>query len=182
MGGPRCTAMPRTTPIKQISISKVIWVNIKCSFQIMTFSWEKKKVLIWKNSRVKICRSISEGQTKDREAGAGGEGDPQTSAFTSEGNKPQALRIRVGIEFCTTFENTARPSFLFCLLSVPQIGLCVCRRGKTKAICLWRNCLHATCPPSTEVQILVSRGREVVLKGFYWSQWLQCIPESKSIP
>lgn len=31
------------------------------------------------------------------EPGAGGEGDPQTNAFTSEGIKPWALKVRVGL-------------------------------------------------------------------------------------
>lgn len=38
-----------------------------------------------------------EGHCKDGVASAGGEVDPQTNAFTGEGIKPWALRVRVGL-------------------------------------------------------------------------------------
>lgn len=46
---------------------------------------------------MKICQYLFGGHSKDREAGASGEGDPQTNAFTSEGIKPWALKVRVGL-------------------------------------------------------------------------------------
>lgn len=46
---------------------------------------------------MKICQYAFGGHSKDREAGASGEGDPQTNAFTSEGIKPWALKVRVGL-------------------------------------------------------------------------------------
>lgn len=46
---------------------------------------------------MKICQYAFGGHGKDGEAGASGEGDPQTNAFTGEGIKPWALKVRVGL-------------------------------------------------------------------------------------
>lgn len=46
---------------------------------------------------MKICQYAFGGHSKDGEAGASGEGDPQTNAFTGEGIKPWALKVRVGL-------------------------------------------------------------------------------------
>lgn len=62
---------------------------------VRVFLFEIKRVE--EKSWVKICQYSFGGHTKDWEAGASGEGDPQTNAFTSEGIKPWALKVRVGL-------------------------------------------------------------------------------------
>lgn len=60
---------------------------------------------------MKICLFSFEGHGKDGEASAGGKGDAQTNAFTSEGIKPWALRRRGGIELCIPVEKTQKKHF-----------------------------------------------------------------------
>lgn len=68
---------------------------------------------------MKICQYASEGHGKDGEAVASSEGDPQTNAFTSEGIKPWALRVRVGLN-CAGLLKIQRQHLFFPPLNVPD--------------------------------------------------------------
>lgn len=77
---------------------------------------------------VKICQAAFGGHGKDREAGASGEGDPQTNAFTVEGIRPRALKVRVGLN-CASLLKIQQKLF-FWMFQMPQIGSGVCWKEK----------------------------------------------------
>ncbi len=140
-----------------------------------------EKSFFKKESWVKICQDAFGGHSKDREAGASGEGDPQTNAFASEGIKPWALKVRVGLNCATLLKIQQKHLFFPWMFQMPQIGPGVCckKKKKIQSLFYW-SCLRATFPASTEVQIFVSSinlenlpdrvaalyGR---LQGFHWS-------------
>ena len=59
---------------------------------------------------MKICQYAFGGHCKDIEAGASSEGYPQTNAFTGEGIKPWALKVRVGLN-CAALLKYSRSTF-----------------------------------------------------------------------
>lgn len=63
---------------------------------------------------MKICQYAFGGHGKDGEAGASGEGDPQTNAFTGEGIKPWALKVRVGLNCAALLEIQQKHLFSEC--------------------------------------------------------------------
>ena len=68
---------------------------------------------------MKICQYAFGGHSKDGQAGASGEGDPQTNAFTGEGIKPWALKVRVGLN-CAGLLKIQQKHFFFHPLNVPD--------------------------------------------------------------
>lgn len=62
---------------------------------------------------MKICQYAFGGHSKDGEAGASGEGDPQTNAFTGEGIKPWALKVRVGLNCAGLLKIQQKHLFFF---------------------------------------------------------------------
>lgn len=73
---------------------------------------------------MKICQFVFGGHSKDGEASANSEGDPQKkekkekNAFTSEGIKPRALKVRVGLNCAALLKIQHRHLFFF--LNVPD--------------------------------------------------------------
>lgn len=67
---------------------------------------------------MKICQYAFGGHSKDGEAGASGEGDPQTNAFTGEGIKPWALKVRVGLNCAGLLKIQQKHLFFF--MKVPD--------------------------------------------------------------
>lgn len=98
-----------------------------------------------------ICQCTFEGHCKDDEAGASSGGDPQTNAFTSEGIKPWALRVRVGLNCAGLLKiQPKHPLLPFPrMFQMPQIGPGLCCSGKKKVE-------SSKFPAAIEVQIFVS--------------------------
>ncbi|CAF96326.1 unnamed protein product [Tetraodon nigroviridis] len=69
-------------------------------------------------------------ETKDREPGGGGEGDPQTNAFTSAGIRPWALKVRAGLNRAAPLKIQQQQHLSF--TRMPRIGAGVCRREREK--------------------------------------------------
>lgn len=70
---------------------------------------------------MKICQYAFGGHSKDGEAGASGEGDPQTNAFTGEGIKPWALKVRVGLNCRALLK--IQPKHFFFFLPHPTLNV-----------------------------------------------------------
>lgn len=107
---------------------------------------------------MKICQYAFGGHSKDGEAGASGEGDPQTNAFTGERIKPWALKVRVGLNCAGLLKIQQKHLFFFFFLP-PECFRCL-RLDVWKKhsrlfhwSCLW------TFLTSIEVQIFVSSRR-----------------------
>lgn len=108
---------------------------------------------------MKICQYAFGGHSKDGEAGASGEGDPQTNAFTGEGIKPWALKVRVGLNCAGLLKIQQKHLFFFLFFLPPECFRCL-RLDVWKKhsrlfhwSCLW------TFLTSIEVQIFVSSRR-----------------------
>lgn len=74
---------------------------------------------------MKICQYAFGGHSKDGEAGASGEGDPQTNAFTGEGIKPWALKVRVGLNCAGLLKIQQKHLFFFFFFLPPECFRCL---------------------------------------------------------
>lgn len=82
---------------------------------------------------MKICQYAFGGHGKDGEAGASGEGDPQTNAFTGEGIKPWALKVRVGLNCAALLKIQQKHLFFPECSRCLRLELGVCSKKKNPA-------------------------------------------------
>ena len=132
------------------------------------FGWMGNQVEAWEKIFFFLDEwrsgSSFEGRGKDREAGASSDGDPQTNAFVGEGIKPQALRVRAGLNCAALLKlhHTTAPFSWVPLRCLRLVGPRIYKkrkekreRKKTVSSLSLLNLLQGTFPDSIEVQMFV---------------------------
>lgn len=128
---------------------------------------------------MKICQYAFGGHGKD---GASGKGDPQTNAFTGEGIKPRALKVRVGLNCAALLKIQQKHLFFSECSRCVRLDLLYVGEKKSTPFSLKISRVHWGANICIKLENLPDRVTALceILERFYWSH-APCT-KSTSIP